>query len=79
MTGIKITDRDSAEKACAALYQSGCENVILKWGKQGALLYDGTDFSHFPAYSGSGKVVDTTAAGDCFMAGLTCRLSEDIP
>ena len=48
MTGIKITDRDSAEKACAALYQSGCENVILKWGKQGALLYDGTDFSHFP-------------------------------
>ena len=76
MTGIKITDRDSAEKACAALYQSGCENVILKWGKQGALLYDGTDFSHFPAYSGSGKVVDTTAAGDCFMAGLTCRLSE---
>ena len=76
MTGIKITDRDSAEKACAALYQSGCENVILKWGKQGALLYDGTDFSHFPAYSGSGKVVDTTAAGDCFMAGLTCRPSE---
>lgn len=76
MTGIKITDRASAEKACLSLYESGCENVILKWGKHGALLYDGNSFSHFPAYNGSGKVVDTTAAGDCFMAGLTCRLSE---
>lgn len=76
MTGIQITDRESAEKACLALYGSGCENVLLKWGKQGALLYDGSAFSHFPAYEGSGKVVDTTAAGDCFTAALTCRLAE---
>lgn len=79
MTGIQITDRASAEKACLALYESGCENVILKWGKQGALLYDGSSFTHYPAYNGSGEVVDTTAAGDCFMAGLTCRLSEGCP
>ena len=79
MTGIKITDRASAEKACLALYESGCENVILKWGKQGALLYDGSLLTHYPAYGGSGQVVDTTAAGDCFMAGLTCRLSEGCP
>ena len=76
ITGITITDMSSAQKACIALAQSGCENVVLKWGKHGALLYDGIQFTHFPAYGGAGQVMDTTAAGDCFTAALTCRLSE---
>ncbi|XID90975.1 ribokinase [Paenibacillaceae bacterium WGS1546] len=76
LTGIAITSESEARQACVKLYESGCRNVILKLGAQGAMLYDGGEFIRFPAYRGAGEAVDTTAAGDCFMAALTFGLSR---
>jgi ribokinase len=75
LTGISITGMRDARLACIKLYESGCRNVVLKLGAQGALLYDGGDFVHFEACR-AGEAVDTTAAGDCFMAALTFALSR---
>jgi ribokinase len=76
LTGIEILHIEDARQACVKLYESGCKHVILKMGSQGAMLYDGSEFSHFPAYRNAGHPVDTTAAGDCFMAALTFGLSR---
>ena len=76
LTGVPIQDLDSAKRACGKLYESGCEYVVLKWGARGALLYGRDGFTLFPAYQ-AGPVVDTTAAGDCFMAALTYAVSQD--
>lgn len=80
LTGIPVDGLESAEKACAKLFASGCEHVVLKWGAHGALLYDGNGLSVFPAYD-AGPAVDTTAAGDCFMAALSYAVSrgDDLP
>jgi len=72
---IEIVTEEDARQACRKLYESGCGNVLLKRGEKGALLYDGTDFTSYPAYSSAGRVIDTTAAGDCFMAALTYALT----
>ncbi|KHL92321.1 hypothetical protein QW71_29860 [Paenibacillus sp. IHB B 3415] len=74
LTGIEILKEDDARQACRKLHESGCRNVLLKRGARGALLYDGTEFTGFPACP-AGRVLDTTAAGDCFMAALTYALT----
>ncbi|MBW4079841.1 ribokinase [Paenibacillus sp. S150] len=74
LTGIEIIKEADAREACRKLYESGCGNVLLKRGSRGALLYDGAEFLQFPAYP-AGQVLDTTAAGDCFMAALTYALT----
>lgn len=74
-TGMDTTSEKQAREACRKLYESGCRYVLLKRGERGALLYDGTTWTSFPAYRGAGDAVDTTAAGDCFMAALTHALS----
>lgn len=78
LTGIPVRDPASAKKACEKLYGFGCRHVILKWGARGALLYDRDECTEFPAYQ-AGPVVDTTAAGDCFMAALSCAVSQGKP
>lgn len=75
LTGIPVRDPASARKACEKLYGSGCRHVILKWGARGALLYNRDECTEFSAYQ-AGPVVDTTAAGDCFMAALACAVSQ---
>lgn len=75
LTGIEIRSLADAKQACRKLYESGCRNVVLKMGGNGALLYDGHEFTPMPAYRNAGPLADTTAAGDCFMAALTYALT----
>ncbi|MGL9734940.1 MAG: PfkB family carbohydrate kinase [Symbiopectobacterium sp.] len=42
----------------------GAKRVIITMGSRGALLYDGHQFQHIPAFPALG--VDTTGAGDAF-------------
>ncbi len=51
--------------------------VVLKMGDQGCLFDDGERRIHVPAFPVS--VMDSTAAGDIFNAGLAVALAEAMP
>ncbi|HEY8783123.1 MAG TPA: ribokinase [Mucilaginibacter sp.] len=74
LTGIKVTDTDSAETAAEALAEKGIETVIITMGAQGAfMLHDGARH-FFPAPVC--KAIDTTAAGDVFNGALAVAIAE---
>ena len=74
LTGVEVTDIDSAEKAAQILVKKGVKHVIITLGEQGALYVSQTQKFHVSAPKV--KAVDTTAAGDCFNGALVLALSE---
>lgn len=75
LTGLPVDTVEQAEAAARRLLQVGARSVILTLGGRGALLVEaGQAAVHLPAYPV--KVVDTTAAGDAFVAGLAVGLAE---
>lgn len=68
---------DDAPALAEAIRKLGPQTVILKLGDQGALLLNSSGARHFPTFAV--KVVDTTAAGDTFNAGLAVALAEGKP
>ncbi|MBN1219890.1 MAG: ribokinase [Anaerolineae bacterium] len=74
LTGLSVEDRPQAEVAAAALREVGVETVILTLGARGALLAQASESILIPAF----KItpVDTTAAGDAFVAGFGTALAE---
>jgi ribokinase len=74
LTGIKVTDEESADKAAAALLDLGVHNVILTLGAKGAFFKNSTTKTMVSAQKV--KTVDTTAAGDVFNGALIVALAE---
>lgn len=68
LTGISVTDTDSAARAANALRSLGPRTVIVTLGGRGSVLVDDAGARHVPAYRV--VVVDTTAAGDAFTGAL---------
>lgn len=69
LTGIFPEDEDSIRKASEILMnRSKAEFVVLKLGARGCSVWDGKTIKIIPSYKT--KVVDTTAAGDCFTAAM---------
>ena len=69
LTGIYPESNDDILKASEILMdRSKAKFVVIKLGERGCSVWDGNDLRLFPAYKG--KVVDTTAAGDCFTAAM---------
>ncbi|MBC7828320.1 MAG: ribokinase [Chitinophagaceae bacterium] len=75
LTGIKVADQRSAQKATAVFKTKGVYNVIITLGSRGAYV----DTKEFQGIIESIKVkaVDTTAAGDVFNAALVVALAEE--
>lgn len=75
LTGVVVNDLASAERAARNLQQIGARAVVLKLGEMGSLVLTADGRVHrVPATSVT--VVDTTAAGDAFTAGLAVSQSE---
>jgi ribokinase len=74
LTGINISDSESATTAARILYDKGVANVIITLGEKGCLLYNANGLATFPAF----KViaVDSTAAGDVFNGALASALTR---
>ncbi len=69
LTGILPADENSILAASKILEErSKAEFVVLKLGDRGCSVWNGKELRMMPAYPC--KVVDTTAAGDCFTAAM---------
>jgi len=75
LTGVCVTNWDSARMAALELRRRGASHVVIKLGELGALALhkDGTmlEIAATPV-----PVVDTTAAGDAFTAALAVALCQ---
>ncbi len=73
LSGEKVSGRDSARQAAAKLLALGARTLVLKLGRDGAMLVSPQGSKHFPAFKV--EAVDPTAAGDAFTAALTLELA----
>lgn len=70
-TGIMPKGTSSCLTAAHALYTKlKARYIVIKLGSRGAFVYDGKHYDLVAAYKPD-AVVDTTAAGDTFTAGMT--------
>ena len=77
LTGIAVTDPDSAERAAKALVDQGAPAAVAKLGEGGAVFAAGDESGFVPAFDVN--AVDSVAAGDAFAAGLGVALAEGQP
>ncbi len=74
LTGLPVENETQAQAAARALLGLGVGAAILTLGERGAMLVRGDEMRFVPAFDVS--AVDTTAAGDAFMAGFSVALAE---
>ncbi|EKY3232411.1 ribokinase [Cronobacter malonaticus] len=77
LTGVKVSDDESAAQAAAVLHQKGIETVIITLGSRGVWLSVNGEGQRVPGFRV--KAVDTIAAGDTFNGALLTALLEGTP
>lgn len=75
LTGLKVTDADSAGLAAQALLKMGVGNVVITLGQHGCYIATQTIAQHMPAYKVD-DVIDTSGAGDVFNGALAGALAD---
>ena len=78
LTGIEVTDIDSAKNATKKLHKMGVKAALITMGSKGVVYSCGDTFLFSPAISGL-SVKDTTAAGDSFMGAFCTAIAEGYP
>jgi ribokinase len=74
LTGIRVEDEMSAQKAAKILFARGVQNVVITMGGTGAFLL--TPNIEKMIHVVPVKAVDSTAAGDVFCGAIATALSE---
>ncbi len=74
ISGIEITDLESAKQAAKTIHEMGTKNVIVTLGSEGSLIYDGENYTKIEATKV--EAVDSTAAGDTYNGVLAGALAE---
>ena len=74
LTGIAVSDLESADRAAQVFFSKGVQKVLITLGSRGVYINDGTRSEIVPAFRVD--AVDTTGAGDAFNGGLLTALSE---
>lgn len=75
LTGMKIETKEDMGKACSYLINKGVKQIFLTIGKQGVYYTNGKKQGFIPPYETD--VVNTTGAGDSFMAGVVWGYMND--
>jgi len=76
LTGITVSNEESAAKAASVFLSRGVQNVIITLGKHGA--YFQNDHLKLKISAPMVQAIDTTAAGDTFSGALTVALTENM-
>lgn len=74
ITGVEISDLQSAERALEALKEMGAKNAMITLGEKGVLAYEDGKVKLFPACKV--QAIDTTAAGDTFCGALSVAICQ---
>ena len=74
LTGIEVTEEDSARTAVKKLLEYGVKSVILTMGANGFLLGTDDEMEFVPAVKVN--AIDATAAGDAFTGSLAVGLAQ---
>ncbi len=72
-----LTGESDPVKSAEIFIEHGANTVIIKCGKEGCIYKSVYEEGHVPAYPDS-KVIDTTGAGDSFVAGFIHGLSKGL-
>ncbi len=73
LTGIKVNNLEKAKIASKKLLKKGVKFVIITLGENGAVIISENNGQLVPAFKV--KAIDTTAAGDSFIGGLSSKLN----
>ncbi len=73
LTGIEVSDEDSAKAAAKKLLDAGARNVIVTLGAKGSLVATAGESVMVPGYPV--EAADSTAAGDAFNGALAAALA----
>ena len=74
LTGVRVFDLASADRAAKVFFDKGVQNVLITLGGQGAYVNTEGHSRIIPAYKVN--AIDTTGAGDAFNGGLIVALAE---
>ncbi|EEX33208.1 MULTISPECIES: ribokinase [Vibrio] len=77
LTGVTVTDNESAQEAANTLHRKGIEIVLITLGAKGVWLSQNGRGELIPGFRV--EATDTTAAGDTFNGALVTGLLEDLP
>jgi len=74
LSGIEISDLDSAKQAARLIQEKGAKSVIITMGAKGALVLDNDKYDYIPALKS--VCIDSTGAGDAFNGAFAAAIAN---